>query len=693
MTFGRDKRLLLGALALVAPLPLPFNEVLGWGWYALFAAAVAVFLVRAHRDPESWLPNWASNLLALAYLPVLLADLSGWARGGLVAPMLRLGMFAVLVKLFSLRRERDKWHAVFGIFFLFLSAVATSVHMSMVLYLVAFLAASLLLLARFAVLHLLAGFGHRDPSAVRVPLAGFLATSVLAAVVLAVPLFALLPRVHTPYIQSPVAGGGGVAVGVTGFSDSVTLDSIGRVRLSRQVALRLTYDGTAPPAELRIKGGAFDRYERGVWRSAEVTRRLRGPAPLELDLAPDTEPVGSVEVWLRPLQSKGLPVPVEAVGARVPRRGLDLDRGGALRFRVPPRRPVEYTVELGRGGRSLAAPPPEGSASTLDTTGVTPRIAELAAEVAGTGDVEERADRLARFLIGEFEYTLDFVGRGGEDPLEEFLFTHRSGHCEYFATALALMLRSQGIHARLVTGFLGGERNPLGYLAVRQSNAHAWVEVYLPERGWTVYDPTPPAGRPGMARQSFVGLVSQVYDSLVFQWDRYVLTYGVEDQTDALLGVLRRVWSLFGRWGGDGEEAPSAAAAAQVPAGSTAAEAAPEESPDWRSRFLTVALLVLAGVLAALLWRRYREPFTATRAYRELRRRLHRSGLPLSEATAPLALERRAVDRWPAAAEPARRVVHLYLEESFGRRPMSAAEREELQRAVEAARRVLRAEG
>ena len=115
----------------------------------------------------------------------------------------------------------------------------------------------------------------------------------------------------------------------------------------------------------------------------------------------------------------------------------------------------------------------------------------------GQGTAAQRARRLESHLIDNYTYTLDFVGRSPDNPIEDFLFRYRSGQCEYFASSMVLMLRSQGIPARLVTGFLGGEYNPFeGYYIVRDNNAHAWVEAYLAGAGWRIFDPTPPAGRP-----------------------------------------------------------------------------------------------------------------------------------------------------------------------------------------------------
>ena len=121
MTFGREKRLLLGALAFLAPLPLPLNEprpegVIGWPFLFVYLFAVGHFLRRAHRDEGRWLGNLALNLLGLAYIPFLVIDVTWLWQGKLVRPMMHLALFALATKLYSLRRERDKWHAAMGLF-------------------------------------------------------------------------------------------------------------------------------------------------------------------------------------------------------------------------------------------------------------------------------------------------------------------------------------------------------------------------------------------------------------------------------------------------------------------------------------------------------------------------------------------------------------------------------------------------
>src|SRR5262249_46360746 len=133
---------------------------------------------------------------------------------------------------------------------------------------------------------------------------------------------------------------------------------------------------------------------------------------------------------------------------------------------------------------------------------IDPRIAEFAKEITAKAPTPyDKSAAIEAYLRTRFKYTLDLTGSPGDDPLPHFLFETRAGHCEYFASAMAVMLRTLGIPSREVNGFLPGEYNDLGgdYI-VRASDAHSWVEVYFPDNGWIVFDPTPsaPAGKAGM---------------------------------------------------------------------------------------------------------------------------------------------------------------------------------------------------
>ena len=608
LTYGREKRLLLGWLALVAPVPLPFNGILEWGYLLAYVVVCLLFLRRAARDPGGWLPTWAMNVVAVAYLPYFAFDLTVLSRGRLVVPVTHLLLFTVLVKLFALRRERDKWQTAIAIFFLFLTAMGTSVHPTVVLYLLVFVVLALLLFARFAQLHLTASFAGTElqrRELLDVPLRRFLAVAAVATVAVAVPLFVLLPRVESPFVPGRGQGLGTLGA-ATGFSDEVTLDTIGRIRTNREVAMRLRYDAGDPPSdELRFKGGAFEHYDHGVWRPQAGVRRLLIPSPraggaIVLDPA---EPIAWVDVFLRPVTGRNIVLPVQAVRLKVDTRGVLIDDQGLVRRSRPASGTVEYRVGLA-GVPVSKAQPAYGSGSsdriekgTLDLSGVSPRIADLAAEVGGEGSPSVQAARIQHWLMTEFRYTLDLVGSPERDPIVTFLFDRREGHCEYFATAMVLMLRSRGIPARLATGFLGAEYNPLeGYYVVRQSNAHAWVEAFLPDRGWTVFDPTPPAGRPVLAETGMAQILSQAWDYVIFRWDRYVLTYGFGQQMEVLL-TLRRAWRTVWGWFGKDEDAsaPGQGAPTIVDGGEAASAAAegPRAGLSWWWSLLVLA--VLAG--------------------------------------------------------------------------------------------------
>jgi hypothetical protein len=120
----------------------------------------------------------------------------------------------------------------------------------------------------------------------------------------------------------------------------------------------------------------------------------------------------------------------------------------------------------------------------------------------------------------------------GPDPLADFLLNVRAGHCEYFATAMAVMLRTQGISTRIVNGFLPGEFNEAaGAFTVRQSDAHSWVEVYFPEtRSWVAFDPTPVGGRTVPVRGGLAATLSKYAEAFELIWFQYVIGYDKQEQ-------------------------------------------------------------------------------------------------------------------------------------------------------------------
>lgn len=690
MSFGRQKRLLLGLLALLAPVPLPFNDVVSWPVVALYMVGVVLFLRRAWNDPPRWLPAWAMNVLGLVYVPIFFLDLSVLSGGRLVRAVLHLCLFALLVKLWSLARERDKWQAAIGVFFVFLAAMGTSVHPTIMLYLIAFLVVTMWMLTRFAFLHVLSGFGREDPALARLPLRGFMALSVVSILVLAVPLFAVLPRVSSPYIVGRGVGTG-TQIEAAGFSDEVTLDSIGMIRDSREVVMRLVEEGALDPnREMRFKAATHDLYQGAKWRASPRRSVLHRSERVRFWLRREP-PQRWVSIWLQPLRSRSLPIPVDTVVVEPRTSTLSIDEGGALSFRFNPIEIREYRVGMIDRPVLVGTVPGGPEDPALDLQGVTPRITQLAREVMGQGTASERARRLEMYLIQNYEYTLNFQGRSNENPIEDFLFRYRSGQCEYFASSMVLLLRSQGIPARLVTGFLGGEYNPFeGYFIVRDSNAHAWVEAWLPGEGWQIFDPTPPAGRPAEFDPGAWSLMRQAWDYMLFRWDRYVLTFGVYDQIRIFSG-LREMWADFWRLFDRREKAePSPSPEVSLETGEPSSQQPESPIPDVP---LPVALgFTLFAAAVYVLYLRFRPPLTATAAYRQLRHRVGRRGAPIPDSVPPLQLRWEAASRYPAAAEPAARVIDFYLRESFGGEELRDDERQELKEAlVEAERRMRKA--
>jgi hypothetical protein len=685
MKFGRDKALLLAVLALMAPLPLPFNQVVGWGSVIAYLVAVAIFLVRTLDGRENLLPYWAMNVLGLLYLPFLFLDLTLLRQGRILQPLVHLAMFALVVKLFGMHQEKDKWHVLLTAFFVFVASAGTSVHPSVFPYMVVFLALSILVLTRFAGMYTVGEFRQQEVRVPHVPVRGFIVGTVLLVILGAVPLFFLMPRLRQPYVWAPTAGAGS-SVQVSGFTDRMDLDVIGRVRTSRAVMLRFSYESTVQfPTEKRFKASVFEKFDQGSWRRA-------GRPALSINRSPDglfhlarDRSSAWMAVWQRTMGDSRAVLPVEARAVDLAGNSLVMEDSGAVLFMMPPPGTVEFRVGMG-SSPLIPAPPPTAVGAEPDLGGVSPEIGSLATEVAGEGDSLERIRRVEDYLLENYGYTLDLGGEPTDRPVERFLFETREGHCEYFVSAMVLMLRSQGIPARVVTGYLGADYNEWQrYFIVRQSHAHAWVEAWVDGDGWQIFDPTPAEGRPRATRSGLGALFEQAWDSLVFRWDRYVLTYGFYDQVGAFIRLrelLDDLWGVFGGGGGEQISSEDEAPLAEEPA-----KQDPDESTWVTPRLVHGIPFFLMALMVAIWFWWQREHLTATVAYRRLRARLVRAVPETSDSTPPLEVERLLASQFPDAGPQAQRVVELYLEESFGGRRLGSDELAEVREALREVRR------
>jgi hypothetical protein len=175
-----------------------------------------------------------------------------------------------------------------------------------------------------------------------------------------------------------------------------------------------------------------------------------------------------------------------------------------------------------------------------------PRIDRLATQIILEANASNRYDAakaIESYLQRQYGYSLEMKA-SGPDPLADFLFNVRSGHCEYFATAMTVLLRTHGIAARVVNGFLPGEYNETaGAFTVRQSDAHSWVEVYFPEtRSWVTFDPTPSAGRTEPVRTGITAQLQKYAEALELLWFQYVVGYDKQEQRSLATSLHNQVF-------------------------------------------------------------------------------------------------------------------------------------------------------
>jgi transglutaminase-like putative cysteine protease len=692
LPFLRERVLAVGSLALLAPVPLFFANALELLVLLVYVLALLVLLARARAGAVPRLPNAVLNLAGLAYLPVVYLDVR-YGSQTLLKTMLHLLLFTTVFKLAAIRRERDLSLALVLSGMLFVASVSTSFHVAIVLYVVLMAGVAWAVLVKWALWRDLAAVPEeweRDRAARALPGFGPLVSSVAAAMVLAIPLFLFLPRLKAPVVRGSEAG----REITTGFSDTVDPDVFGALKSSDRVMLRITSEEPLDAgAVLRLRTLALTRFERGVWKKPEragsVVSGARGGVIL---LGPRPGGGAAMTIDLTPIQTRALPIPLGGEGLRLsettfrtPDRALvymDAARNVSLGFE--PETTVQYVVTTSpKPGKDLL-PGAEAEGLAAPDSGVLRAFARDAlAGVDPAADPEGAARALEDvFHRPPFRYELDLSSSRGPNALEDFLTARRAGHCQTYASAMALLLRSVGIPSRFVTGFLGGEIGAFGrYVLVRGNNVHAWVEAWCgPEKGWVTFDPTPAAGQPRLERVPLSARLRQVTDGVEFFYDRFVLSFGQSDQAE----MLRRLREATGRasdvlraaFGGAGGILD------RITGGRAAAGAG------------AAAILTL---LAALALRRFlsRARFgtrglpPASAAYRRLQKALHRRGAPLTPSSAPAETLDAAAKFGPAAAAPAAAIVGAYVRESFGGFSASEEEKKDLGEKLERFRSAL----
>ena len=686
--FLRERVLAVGSLALLAPVPLFFANALELLVLLVYVLALGLLLARTRRGPVPRLPNWVLNLAGLAYLPVVYFDARYGSRS-LLKTMLHLLLFTTVFKLAAIRKERDLSVALVLSAMLFVASVSTSFHVAILPYVVLVACVAWTVLVKWALWRDLAAAPEeweRDRAARALPGFGPLVSSVAAAMLLAVPLFLFLPRLKAPVVRGAETG----REITTGFSDTVDPDIFGALKNSDRVMLRITSEEPLEAgAVLRLRTLALTRFERGVWKKPERSGNVPpGTLGGVVPLGPRPGSGAAMTIDLTPLQSRALPVPAGADGLRLSETSfrspssalvfVDAARNVSLGFE--PETTVQYTVTTSRRpGRDLGRGAEEDGLAGPDSGALRAFARDAFAGIDPAVDPEGAARALEGVFHREpFRYELDLSPRGPK-ALEDFLTVRRAGHCQTYASAMALLLRSAGIPARFVTGFLGGEIGAFGrYVLVRGNNVHAWVEVWCgPEKGWVTFDPTPAAGQPQLERVPLSARLRQVTDGIEFFYDRFVLSFGQSDQAE----MLRRL-----------REAMGGAAEALKGAGAAVAGALGRVTGG-RAWACAGALALLAALVALALKRFLSRARFGTRglppasaAYRRLQKTLHRRGAPLTPSSAPAETLAAAERFGPAAQRPAEAIVRAYVRESFGGVLASEEEREQLRGLLESFR-------
>lgn len=476
----------------------------------------------------------------------------------------RLILTLSVIKLLQKKSDRDWVFLYLMAFFQVLLAAGLSISAS---YLAAFIAYSFVMVCSIILLEMRrtstlfvkesAGpveVGLTD-AARRFPLGNVPAAAILLIVLtacLAGPLFFLLPRVGG-------AGGGGTSLnGVStysGFSDSVRLGQIGKIQASDEVVMRVRLESPQiEPTSIRWRGVALDTFDDQSWGKSNtgVESRAKGDRDMiQVDFATGRDSLALQTFYLEPLDSSVLFALPRPVGVQGNFPVVFRDYFKSLSFQRPSER-ISYRVisdfstpsenEL-RADRAKYSPE---DASFLELpTDIDPRIGELTAALTkGSANRYDAARAVESFLQNNYGYTLEQKS-GGAQPLADFLFNVKEGHCEYFSTALAIMLRTQGIATRVVNGFQRGEYNAMADVyVVRQKNAHSWVEVYFPgAKAWVTFDATPFAGRESTA--GAVGITTRIsgyVQALEAFWIEYFVAFDTQEQR-TLFGSVKRGFS------------------------------------------------------------------------------------------------------------------------------------------------------
>jgi hypothetical protein len=483
----------------------------------------------------------AVMLAILAYFGFYALDYWALSRGLLTATV-HLAFFLAVLKILNARTNRDHFYTALIAFLELVAAAALSPDVNFLF--------SLALFLLFAIAALTSGeirgsLNHSATIARGVPRRFHARLSALALLVaagiltLTAGLFFLLPRTADAALAQLASR----RLLLPGFSSRVTLGEIGEIKASSRPVMHIRIFHTDRVGGLKWRGGALGTFDGKRWTNSNPRFRVAASQG-HISLLPSAERRAgthiSYDVEFDAIDTDALFFAGVPEGVDLAEPHLIRDTGGG--FSLGHRPPEGFHYE----GYSLLEGLPENAPvrnppPSLDEDSVVadlalppaldPRIRSLARDFAfgATTDLE-RARALEHRLRTGYGYTLSLPSREVADPLAYFLFTRKKGHCEYFASAMAVMLRTLGIPARLAIGFESGIYNPITDLwLIRASDAHTWVEAWIPGHGWTTFDPTP--SDPNAAFLGPFAKLSLYLDAASTFWHEWVVNYDFSRQS------------------------------------------------------------------------------------------------------------------------------------------------------------------
>lgn len=388
--------------------------------------------------------------------------------------------------------------------------------------------------------------------------------------VLAVPIFLLTAVI---FVLFPRIGLGILTVRsrsdtvMAGFGTSVDLSGHGTIRTDPTIVLRVQPPDLpeSPPLvrTFRLRGTTFDTYNGRSWsRHPNVGGGIqhvdRDGTLYALSRMPEPDHDMAVRIVLDPLEPPVVPVLQGAVGFGIAARfesgtprytDLTIDHDDGVRYSSNDGIGLVYTVFLGQASARSAARRRLDERRDVFTNryvqlpgDLSPRVRDLTLRVVGAETTTIGRARAVERHLSRWRYTLQLESGGAARPLEDFLFRTHAGHCEYFSTAMAVMLRTVGVPTRNVTGFLGGTFNRYGrFYAVRQGDAHSWVEVWDATQGWVTFDPTPPGGEAPTVRTGLIAELDAVVEAARMRWRHYVVDFDIGMQAR----LAHRIWRFI----------------------------------------------------------------------------------------------------------------------------------------------------